>query len=344
MSYRKFQTYFFITVLSLSLLLTLAVFQSYLVLLAFGGVLAVISRPLFWRFQALFKGEGMPAFLTILCVSLIFLLPLAYLSTVLVAEILDVISGIRVGIASEGVVQALQNWLPVSVHQHIPTIIDGANNFLQSAKDGLFQGGLGVFSDAFKVVLGFFVVMISGYYLLKDGARLKKEILLLSPLGDDYDELVIERVALTVRAVMGGMLVIAVVKAVVAGLTFWIAGVPAPSFWGAMTGMSAFIPVVGSALVTVPIALYLLFVGKIGAAIAITIVSVLIIGTIDNFLQPKLVQSKTSIHPLLILLSILGGIQFYGFSGFILGPLTLSVSVVLIDIFKKEFRRYLEKE
>jgi len=95
--------------------------------------------------------------------------------------------------------------------------------------------------------------------------------------------------------------------------------------------------------VTVPAIIYLLLIGKIGSAIGLSIVSFGIIGTIDNFLQPKLVEQKTNIHPLLILLSILGGLQFYGFAGFILGPLTLAVTMALIDIYKKEFRGYLEK-
>ncbi len=342
MSYKKFQTYFFVTVLSLSLLLTLIVFEPYVVLLAFGGVLAIISKPIFDRLRTWFKGDGLAAFITVFCVTVIILFPLAYVSTSLVSEIIDLVSNFKTGIDSKSIIDLLQRLLPESAHRHIPTIISGAKDILESSKNDLLNKGFSFFSDFFTAILGFFVVMISGYYLLKDGTHLKKEVLLLSPLGDEYDELVVHRIGVTVRAVMGGVVVIALIKAVVAGLVFWIAGVPAPSFWGAMTGFAAFIPVVGSALVTVPVALYLFFIGKIGAAVALLIVSVLVIGTIDNFLQPKLVQSKTNIHPLLILLSILGGIKFYGFAGFILGPVTLAITVVLIDIFKKEFKGYIE--
>jgi len=69
---------------------------------------------------------------------------------------------------------------------------------------------------------------------------------------------------------------------------------------------------------------------------------VTLIGTIDNFIQPIIVQSKTKIHPLLVLLSILGGFKFYGVAGFILGPLTLAVTMALLDIYKRDFKHYIQ--
>jgi predicted PurR-regulated permease PerM len=113
-------------------------------------------------------------------------------------------------------------------------------------------------------------------------------------------------------------------------------------FWGTMTGLASFLPIFGSALITVPMVIYLFMTGHIGAAIGLGVVGLAIIGTIDNLLQPILVESVTRIHPLLILLSILGGFQFYGFTGFILGPLTLAVTMALLDIYKREFKNYAE--
>ncbi|MBU1915759.1 AI-2E family transporter, partial [Patescibacteria group bacterium] len=136
--------------------------------------------------------------------------------------------------------------------------------------------------------------------------------------------------------------IMGIIKGILAGFFFWLFGLPAPLFWGVMTGIASFVPIFGISLTTIPAAIYLFLTGNIIGGAALLIISVTIIGTIDNFLQPKLVESKTKIHPLLILLAILGGLQFYGFSGFILGPLTLAVTMALFSIYEKEFRRYLE--
>ncbi len=343
MSYKKFQVYFFITVLTLSGILTLFVFRPYLTLLAFGGVLAVISRPVYLRLNRMLKSETAAAFLTVICMTLAMLLPSALFFASLSSELISAFSNIKGYFDGTSVLQVAEKYLPAGIHDQIPAMLDEATRLVRGIAEALSQNLVGFFSNLFGIVFGCIVVLISAYYLLKDGTKIKLSLLALSPLGDEYDEIVFRKVITAVSAVMNGTLVMGLVKGVLAGVFFWIFGIPAPLFWGTMTGFASFIPVLGSALITVPAVLYLLILGHVGASLGLLAVSVVIIGAIDNFLQPKLVESKTNIHPLLILLSILGGIKFYGFAGFILGPLTLAVLMALIDIYEKEFRQYLDK-
>ncbi|HTM68074.1 MAG TPA: AI-2E family transporter [Candidatus Binatia bacterium] len=342
MAYKKFQVYFFVAVLAGSGLLTLTVFRPYLTLLAFGGVFAVVSRPLYLFILKYLKSSTAAAFLTIIIVASIIMLPTAFFFASLAAELGVLFSNIRGYFDSNTLSQLLIRYLPQKLHGQIPAMIDEGVQLLRGFAELLSTNLLALFSNLFDIVFGFLVVLFSGYYLLKDGTKVKKELLTLSPLGDDHDEEVFQRVVVTVRAVMTGVLIVGLIKGVLSGLFYWIFGIPAPLFWGTMTGFASFIPIFGSAIVTVPAVLYLLLIGKVGAAIGLAIVAFGIIGTIDNFLQPKLMEGKTNIHPLLILLAILGGLHFYGFSGFILGPLTLSVTMALIDIYKKEYRAQLE--
>jgi predicted PurR-regulated permease PerM len=236
----------------------------------------------------------------------------------------------------------LDRYVPDQFRAQVPAMMQEGTRLLGGLAQAMSNNLLAFFSNLFGMVFGFLVILIAAYYLLKDGTKIKKELLVLSPLGDEHDEQVFFRVVTAVRAVFLGTLIVGVAKGVLSGVTFWLTGLPAPLFWGTMTGVASFLPMVGSALVTVPAVLYLFAIGKPTAAIILAIVSVAVIGTIDNVIQPKFVESKTSIHPLLVLLSILGGLQFYGFAGFILGPLTLAVTMALLEIYKKEFRRELE--
>ncbi|HTK05445.1 MAG TPA: AI-2E family transporter [Candidatus Eisenbacteria bacterium] len=343
MGYKKFQVYFFVAVLAGSFILTLVVFRPYLAILAFGGVFAVVARPLYLLILKWLKSETAAAFLTIVIIASLVILPSVFFFAALTAELGELFSNISGYFDNNTFSQVLLRMVPAQFHGQIPAMIEEGTRLIRSFAELLSRNLLDFFSNLFGIVFGFLVVLFSTYYLLKDGTKVKKEMLALSPLGDDHDEEVFQRVIVTVRAVMTGILIVGLIKGVLSGIFYWIFGIPAPLFWGTMTGFASFIPIMGSALVTVPAIIYLLLIGKVGAAIGLSIVSFAIIGTIDNFLQPKLVESKTNIHPLLILLSILGGLQFYGFAGFILGPLTLSVTMALIDIYKKEFRGYLEK-
>ncbi len=336
MSYRKFQVYFFIAFMAASALLTLFVFRPYFVLLAFGGVLAVITNPLHKRIVKATGSDMVGAFLSVLVIAFLILVPVSYFLAALSMELISVSANIRGVLATQTVAQFLESILPLAFHDQIPVVMNESIAIARSLMETLSTNLFNVFSNVFGMFFGFIVVLISTYYLLKDGSRIKKEMLALSPLGDEHDELVFRRVFTAVEAVMGGMFVVGVLKGILAGVTFWALGIPAPIFWGLMTALASLLPLVGSSLITLPAVLYLLLMGNIGGAIAMAVMSV-IIAAIDNVLQPILVQSRTAIHPLLILLSILGGLQLYGFAGFVLGPLTLSVTMALIDIYKKEF-------
>lgn len=341
MSNRKLQVYFFITVMAASLFLSAAVFQSYLTLLAFGGVLAIVSRPIYRYFLGKLKSESFAAIVTVLCTALVVVLPAAYFMTALTTELIGMVSDFKSYFDANTFSGVLERWLPLSLHEQIPTVIEGTRQVLNSIAGQLSTSLIGFFSDLFQVMFSFIIVLIAAYYLLKDGSKIKKELLNVSPLGDEYDELVLQRIIVAVSAVMNGVLIIGFIKGVLTSIFFWAFGIPAPLFWGTMTGFASLLPILGSSIVTLPAVLYLFAVGRIGAAIGLAIIAIFLISTIDNFLQPKLVESKTNIHPLLILLSILGGLQFYGFAGFILGPLTLAVTMALFDVFKKEFKNYI---
>jgi len=343
MSYKRFQVYFFVSILIISTLLTVLVFRPYLILLAFGGVLAIVSRPLFKYLHRLLRSDTAAAFLTVVVVSLTVILPTIYFFGALSAELVQLFSNVKGYFDLTTLDQFLRRVLPANLQSQIPAVINEGLSLLRTVAGKLSTNLIELFSNLFGMLISFIIVLIMVYYLLKDGSKIKGELLMLSPLGDEHDELVFQKVVVAVRAVMNGVLVVGLIKGILAGLAFWVFGVPAPMFWGTMTGMASFLPIFGSGLITIPTIAYLFMTGHVGAGIGLTIVSVAIIGTIDNLLQPKLVESKTKIHPLLILLSILGGFEFYGPAGFILGPLTLAVTIALVDIYKKDFKNYVER-
>jgi predicted PurR-regulated permease PerM len=136
-----------------------------------------------------------------------------------------------------------------------------------------------------------------------------------------------------------GQIVVGMVQGVLAWLGFWMLGVPNPGLLGFLTAIISIIPLLGAAIVWVPVDLYLLMnatlTGEYWRAIALLVYGTFVISLIDNIIKPKIVGDRAKIHPLIILFGILGGIQLFGVAGILIGPLILTIFDVVIEIYKE---------
>ena len=124
----------------------------------------------------------------------------------------------------------------------------------------------------------------------------------------------------------------------IATIGFYIFGVPEPLLWGAFTVVAALVPTVGTSISLIPAVVYLAVTGNSGAAIGLTIWGVVAVGLIDNFLGPKLIGGSTKLHPVLVLIAIIGGIQLFGILGFLIGPIIMAIFIAMLEMFRSDFR------
>jgi predicted PurR-regulated permease PerM len=191
-----------------------------------------------------------------------------------------------------------------------------------------------IFAGVGQALLGFFLGLMAFYYLLKDGKKLTRAVVALSPLPDAYDEEILNKLAQAVNSVVKGSLVIAAIQGVLTGTGLMIFNVPNPALWGSVAAVAALIPGIGTSLVLLPAIVYLFLTGPIGSAIGLFVWGVIIVGLVDNVLGPKLIGQKVAVHPFLILLAVIGGLGFFGPIGFLFGPLVLSLLFALIEIYR----------
>jgi predicted PurR-regulated permease PerM len=117
---------------------------------------------------------------------------------------------------------------------------------------------------------------------------------------------------------------------------FWILGIPSPLLWAVLMAFVCMIPVAGSFLVWLPLAIYLMVGGYWTRAVILIVWGAFVISTIDNFLRPKLVGGQTRLHELLVFFSVLGGISVFGLLGIVLGPVVLAITLGLLQTFQKQ--------
>lgn len=194
-----------------------------------------------------------------------------------------------------------------------------------------------LFSGTLRIVFGFFLMLIALFYLFRDGDQLRKIIFYLSPLPNEYDTDIFNKVEHAVGSVVKGSLLISLAQGVLAGVGFTIFGVPNAVLWGSLAVVTSIIPYLGTAIILIPAILYLYLGGHIGAAIGLSIWGVLAVGLADNFLR-MFIKTGVPIHPFIIFLSVVGGISFFGPVGLIAGPVVISLAYALFNIAPSIFK------
>jgi predicted PurR-regulated permease PerM len=134
-----------------------------------------------------------------------------------------------------------------------------------------------------------------------------------------------------VAASVTATVAIAVVQGLIGGLTFALLGIEGAAVWGLIMGILSFLPVVGATLIWLPAAVWLMLSGSLGKGIALLLVGLLVLSSVDNVVRPLLLAGKSPMNTLVMILSLLGGLSAFGFIGIVLGPLVAAVVTALVE-------------
>lgn len=338
----RLQNHFFFALLLGVLLTTALIFLPYLSVLVLAAVLGVIFAPLNRRVRA-FCGnrQSVAALVTLIIIVLVVLTPLFLVTVKISYEVRDLYVSLSEQGGSVGVLDTLSATLHTFAVRLLPAGVEPSSlvsldltSYLKGALQFTVSHLDTFFSKAASTVFKLFLLLIALYYTLRDGSRLKKYLIEYSPLIDADDEQISKKLELAVNSVVKGSLTIGVIQGTLTGIGFALFGVPNPALWGILAVITSLIPGVGTSLVLVPGIIYLFVVGHTGAAVGLIIWAVLAVGLIDNLLGPYLMERGIKIHPFLILLSVIGGLGFFGPIGFIMGPLVLSLLFALLELYK----------
>ena len=194
-----------------------------------------------------------------------------------------------------------------------------------------------------SLFLNFFIMMFITYYLLKDGDIVADKIKKILPFKEMHKQQVLEKFHDLTYGTFYGNILVAIIQGFLGALGFYFLGVPSPFLWGFVMIFFALIPYFGTAIIWLPAALNLVFIGYLQNDSSLTISGIVllaygtfVISTIDNILKPKLISRKSHLHPVIILLGVLGGLGLFGFIGLILGPFILALLMTFVDIYEKE--------
>ena len=306
-------------------------------------VVGVLFAPLYARLLQYLPGKkNIVAALTLIIVIAIIIIPAIMLGAALVQEATGIYSRIQAGEINFGLVfveilEQLPDWLRKqmeaygfgdfqSAREQLDASIASSFNFLTTQVFSVGESALGFF-------LSLGVMLYLTYFLLRDGPTIGQRVKEMIPLEPDQRELLVEKFLGVVQATIKGSLIVAIMQGTIGGLIFWALDINGALLWGVLMGFMSLLPAVGTGIVWVPVAIYLLVTGDVWQGVALAAAGVLIISAVDNFVRPVLVGRETRIPDFIVLISTLGGIQLFGFHGIVVGPLLAALFLTMWQMF-----------
>lgn len=340
------QAFLLLLVVGISILFLLVI-RRFLLSVFLAAVFAGLAYPAFEWLKLRTGRPGLAAITTILILVVGVGLPLAGFLTVVAGEAVQVSQGAGDWLeAQSGRLEEARRWadrIPFmgeiipegeALVEQFRELAGSTGPFLMGALTWATRG-----TAAF--VLQTFVLLYALFFFLRDGSDILRKILGYIPLlSTDKDQL-LERFVSVTRATLKGSLLIGVIQGTVAGVAFWLAGIPGSAFWGTIMVVLSIIPAIGSAFVWVPAVIYLFMMGQVLAAWLLLAWCAVVVSAIDNFLRPPLIGRDARMSDLLILLSTLGGIFLFGAVGFIVGPIIAALFVTVWHIYGETFQSWL---
>jgi len=298
----------------------------YIITILLALVTVFLLHPIYKKLAGAIKREHVASLLMLVLILLIIVIPTGFFLTKIVKES---VSAYRLFVNSNVTFESMPiiSELSPSTRETLQGSID---QIASNAKDYMVLVAPNIFGEVAAIVLNlliFFFVLYFGFVNGPGWFNLLREHL---PLSSELRNALIEDIENGTSAIIYGQLLTALIQGALGGLMFLIFGIPNPIFWGFVMVIFSFIPFLGTPLIFVPAALLELLAHNYVAGIGVLIVGFGLVVNVDNFIRPYFVSKFSKIHPLVVILGVFGGLEFFGFSGIILGPLILTLFITLI--------------
>lgn len=330
---------FFFGLLVLTGYLVWLIIAPFVTALALSVIIVTICHPLYLRIKSYTprKNKSVAAFLSTLIVLLVIVLPLILMSSMVVKEVVAFFQ--QVSTEDVGLVSKLAS-LEAQVGNYLPGFEINLSEQIYSIAPWV-TGNLGaIFAGTISTIFIFIIALVGSFYFFRDGRELLQLVIKASPLPEQEDRIILNRLGRAVRAVATGTVLVAIIQGSLVAVGFTIFGIERAVIWGSFASLGALIPGIGTTFVTVPAIVFLFFTGQVSSAVGLLVWSIFIVGLVDNFIGPYLMSRGNNLHPFIILISVLGGIGLMGPIGFIIGPVVVTLFVVLLEI----YNQYIIKE
>lgn len=195
----------------------------------------------------------------------------------------------------------------------------------------------GVLNTTYSFTTNIFMMLLILYFMLAQGRKMEKRFMDYVPFKDASLGMIKRETKTMIYSNAVGMPVILALQTLVSTLIYWLLGFGDPWFWGFLTALCGLVPVVGTMLIYLPVAVWLAATGEMWNGIILAVYGMVVISNADNVFRIVLLRKVADTHPLVVIFGVLLGLPLFGFWGIIFGPLFISVFMLLIKIYYREY-------
>lgn len=304
--------------------LVLAPFLSYLIM---GLLFAFIFYPIY-KGLSKFLWDGLSAGIVIILTLMVIVIPGIYLGGTIISQATSAYQVVQTqGLSAfdeSSVSEYVYSWIRIDVEDQVVDLF-------KQARQGIKNAVPRILTSTGTFLIGLFILFFVMYYALKDGVRWYNSTINILPLEQPDREKLSERLVVGTRALLYGHIATSLLIGIAIGLVFFFAGISNAIFWGFVMVILGLIPFLGAPIVYLPAAIIKMWQGEWIAGIIVLVISAALHLYVDNILRPQIVSSRSSIHPVVVIVGVIGGIVAMGVVGFLVGPLVLSILVTLLS-------------
>lgn len=325
-----------------------SILAPFLVPLGWGAVIGILTFPIYKELHQRLNGRDMAAaWIMTPLVVLTLVLPVGALAFLLTGEATEAYHVLE-EVTAEGKLLVLENikrhpsvapWLERIGPVTDMLGIDLGETMVPAMKkvtDFVLGYSTAIVKNFFAFFVKFILMVITLFFIYKDGDRFQEEFWSIIPLNMDDKIILAGTVKRVLSAVIYGIFLTCIIQGALGGIGFWFSGLPSPLLFGAMMAVCALIPLVGTALIWLPGAVYLLLQDEVVKGLVLMAWGAFVVGTIDNFIRPFFISGRAKLSVLVIALGALGGLVSFGLLGVVAGPVMLALFIALFNIYKGE--------
>ena len=308
--------------------------------LAWSAVLAIFFYPLHQRIAGKMKPTS--AALTSTAAVTVWLIVPALIVLVLTArEAVEATAKLQSALAvhgqgpSEGLILRAEEWIRIRMPASWQTL--NISDPLQQAaeKVATFLGAqfAGLLKNLVSFFVDLFIVIFALFFMFRDGSEIVRGVRHLLPFDEEIQQDMLGESQELIFASVAVGLLLAAIQGLLGGVAFVIVGIAAPIFWGVLMAFFSLVPVVGSALIWGPAALWLLFSGHWGRAVVMVAICGGVSTVADNVVRPMLLRNRTRLNELLLFIGVLGGLEAFGLLGLVVGPTIVAAAMGVFRVY-----------
>lgn len=327
------EQYWRVSLIAIIIVLGVILFVEFIPFL--GGILGASTIYILVRKQMLYLTEkkhlnrSFVAFLLLLEAVLCFLIPLSLAVWLFVSKLQNF------NLDPTQLVKSIEHVANLIEQRTGYDMLDTSN--LMSAVSILPKIGQTVMGSISGFAINVAVLVLILYFMLIGGAKMEKYVYSILPFSDENKKNVLSEINMIVTSNAIGIPLLAIIQGVIALIGYWIFNVPSPFLFGFLTCFATIIPVVGTALVWFPLALYMALTGDWVNALGLTAYALIVVTNVDNLIRFVLQKKMADTHPLITIFGVIIGLSLFGFMGIIFGPLLISIFILCFNIFKEKY-------